>query len=71
MLETDDNEEFVYEITEEIVENALDLIFKGYIGNQLIPFTVAQAKEALLDLIEVIFILYDHFRLIKSRLLSL
>jgi len=53
MLELDDGEDFVGELIDEALNETLDIIYKKYIDKQLLPYTVSQAKEAILTIIDV------------------
>lgn len=53
MIDTDQAQEFVWEIIDEVLNNADKIIFDGYIKRQLIPFTVQEAKTAILHIIDV------------------
>jgi len=53
MLELDDGEDFISDLVEETVSNALSIIYDKYIERQLLPYTISQAKEALLTIIDV------------------
>ena len=55
LLERDDSDEFVTDIVESICNNTLDIIFKNYIQKQLIPYTVCQVKDAIVQIIEVMY----------------
>ena len=59
MLDRDDGEEFIHGIVEEVCSSAMDTIFQNYIQRQLIPYTVTQAKDALLQIIEWQFLARD------------
>ena len=59
MVERDDNDDFISDIIEEISCSALDIIYKAYIDRQLIPFTVCQAKDAIVQIIEWQFLARD------------
>lgn len=59
MLDRDSSEEFVQEIMDEIVLYTMDEIYKKYIDRQLLPFTIAQAKDAILQIIEWEFLARD------------
>lgn len=63
MLEHDDSDDFMQGIVEEICLSALDTIYQNYLQRQLIPFTVLQAKDAMLQIVEVLF----HFMIIRSE----
>lgn len=54
MLDKDGAEDFIEDIVEEIVDTSLDKIYKLYLDRQLLPFTVTMAKDAILQVIEVI-----------------
>ena len=53
MVDHDEGDDFVLELVEELCESALDVIYQNYLQRQLVPFTVLQAKDALLQIIEV------------------
>lgn len=53
MLERDNAEDFIHDIVDEVLGNTMDGIFKIYIERQLLPFTITQAKDAILQIIEV------------------
>ena len=53
MLERDNAEDFIHDIVDEMLGNTMDGIFKIYIERQLLPFTITQAKDAILQIIEV------------------
>lgn len=53
MLELDDGEDFAGELIDEVVANSLTIIYEKYIERQLLPYTISQAKEALLTIIDV------------------
>ena len=57
MLEFDDGEDFIGEVVEEVVASSLNVIYQKYIERQLLPYTISQAKEALLTIIDVSVIL--------------
>jgi len=52
-MDRDDSDEFIADIVEEIYEAADRCIFDLYISRQVVPFTVWQAKDALVQIIEV------------------
>lgn len=56
---TDDSDEFIGSIVEDILEITLDKCYEKYILKQLIPFTVYKAKDELLSLIEWRFLSHD------------
>lgn len=53
MIDADESEDFVAGLVEEVADNALTIIYDKYIERQLIPFTVALAKDAVLQIVEV------------------
>jgi len=59
MLEFDDGEDFIGEVVEEVVANSLSIIYQKYIERQLLPYTISQAKEALLTIIDWRFLACD------------
>ncbi|XP_060071777.1 uncharacterized protein C2orf81 homolog [Ylistrum balloti] len=59
MVEKDGSEEFVEDIIDELVDNTLDVIYDNYVGQQLLPFTVTMAKDAILQIIEWQFLSRD------------
>ena len=59
MIEHDDGDDFLQGIVEEVCASAMDIIYQNYLQKQLIPFTVIQAKDAMLQIIEVILAPYE------------
>jgi len=59
MVERDDGDDFILDLVEEVCENALGQIYQNYLEKQLVPFTVSQAKDALLQIIEWQFLSRD------------
>jgi len=55
MLDRDDGDDFVAELIDELLENVDKLIYTNNIESQLIPYTVSQAKDAILQIIEVFY----------------
>lgn len=53
MLENDDAQEFIWELIDEVVDNADKQIYKKYIEKQTIPYTINEAKNAIVHLIDV------------------
>jgi len=53
MLERDDGDDFIAELIDELLENVDTIIYTKYIESQLVPYTVLQAKNAILQIIEV------------------
>lgn len=54
MLEKDEGDDFIFDIVEEICDNAMKVIYDNYIQRQLLPFTISQARDAILQIIQVI-----------------
>ncbi|XP_069779476.1 uncharacterized protein C2orf81 homolog isoform X2 [Narcine bancroftii] len=59
MVAAEDGENNIMDIIEDIVSQALDQCYNLYIENQLLPFTISQAKDAILQIIEWQFLSYD------------
>ncbi|XP_064633974.1 uncharacterized protein C2orf81 homolog isoform X2 [Lineus longissimus] len=59
MLDKDDGDEFITDIVEDICSNAVSIIYDKYIERQLLPFTILQAKDAILQIIEWQFLMQD------------
>jgi len=53
MLEREDGDDFIAELIDELLENVDSVIYAKYIESQLVPYTVLQAKNAILQIIEV------------------
>ena len=53
MIDKDSSEDVVDRIMEELVDTTMDTIYKMYTERQLLPFTVSQAKDAILSIVEV------------------
>jgi len=53
MLDRDDGDDFVAELIDELMENVDKIIYTNYIESRVIPYTVLQAKDAILQIIEV------------------
>jgi len=53
MLEREDGDDFIAELIDELLENVDSVIYAKYIESQLAPYTVLQAKNAILQIIEV------------------
>jgi len=58
MLERDDGDDFISELIDELLENVDKIIYANYIELRLIPYTVLQAKDAILQIIEVPYALH-------------
>ncbi|XP_038648927.1 uncharacterized protein C2orf81 homolog [Scyliorhinus canicula] len=59
MVANEDSEIHIGDIIDDIVNQALDACYRVYIEKQLLPFTIAQAKEAILQIIEWQFLTHD------------
>lgn len=57
MLDEETEEDFISDILQETVTSALDQIYYKIIEKQIIPYSVNAARELLLDVIEVRFLL--------------
>ena len=53
MLDRDDSGSFVIDLVNDIYSAADKIIYDKYIEDQLIPYTVLQVKDALLQIVEV------------------
>ncbi|XP_032806402.1 uncharacterized protein C2orf81 homolog [Petromyzon marinus] len=63
ILDLEDGEMYVRDLLEELLECTMEECHKIYIQRQLIPFTVSQAKEAFLNVIECRFLARDEGQL--------
>ncbi|XP_067671114.1 uncharacterized protein C2orf81 homolog isoform X1 [Haliotis asinina] len=59
MLDKDGTEDFILDIVDEVVDSTMDMIYKSYIEKQLLPFTISQAKDAILQIIDWQFLARD------------
>ncbi|KAL8563941.1 hypothetical protein ACOMHN_059371 [Nucella lapillus] len=59
MLDRDNGEDYIQDIVNEILNNSMDAIYRQYIDQQLLPFTISQAKDAILQIIEWQFLTRD------------
>ncbi len=55
MLEIDDSQEFIWELIDEIFDNTIKIIYNDYIEKKTIPYTINEAKKAIIHIIDVIF----------------
>ena len=53
MVDRDGSDDFVEDIVDDLVTVTLEKCFDLYISKQLLPFTVSEAKDAILSIIEV------------------
>ncbi len=54
MLEVDDSQEFIWELIDEIFDNTIKIIYTDYIEKNTIPYTINEARKAILHIIDVI-----------------
>lgn len=59
MLDHDDGDEGTGDLVQDIVNSALDIIYANYIEKQLLPYTITQAKDAILQIVEWQFLSRD------------
>lgn len=59
MLDKEDGEDFVVDVVGDIIDSALNVIYDNYIQKQLFPYTVLQARDAILQIIEWQFLARD------------
>lgn len=59
MLDRDGADEFVEEIVDDLISQSLDRCFQLYLERQLLPFTVTQAKDYILSIVEWQFLSRD------------
>lgn len=52
LLDIDESQEFIWELLDECIENANKIIYTNYLDMQTIPFTINEAKKAILHLID-------------------
>lgn len=53
LLDVDESQEFVWDLLDECIENANKQIYQKYLDSQTVPFTINEAKKAILHLIDV------------------
>ena len=73
MLDEETEEDFVFDILQEVVITALDQIYSKIIEERIIPFTVNAAKDLLLEIVEVngSDLIFELFSLVKSVVVGL
>ncbi|XP_059170066.1 uncharacterized protein LOC131951721 isoform X2 [Physella acuta] len=59
VLERDTAEDFAFDLVEEIISKTLSVIYDRHIESQLLPFTISQAKEAIVEIIKWQFLTRD------------
>lgn len=53
MLENDDSQEFVWDIIDEVFDNTIKIIHEKYLERQTIPYTINEARKAILHILDV------------------
>lgn len=53
MVERDGGDDFVMDIMDDLMDQTMKAIYEKYIDRQLLPFTISQAKDAIIEIIEV------------------
>ena len=53
MVDRDEGDDFIEDIVGEVCSSAMKIIYDNYIQKQLLPYTVSQARDALIQIIEV------------------
>ena len=53
MMETDDSQDFIWEILDEVVDNAIKRVYGEYLSRMTIPFTINEARKAIIHIIDV------------------
>ena len=69
MVERDDGEDFVAELLEEWYAGVERIIHDNYIQQQLIPYTISQSKDAILQMIEVSLLYFVLLSVLKFGLM--
>lgn len=64
MLDIDSSQEFIWELIDEIVDNTEKVLYERYIEKQTIPYTINEAKLAILHLIDVILNKFLFFKIL-------
>ncbi|ELU06521.1 hypothetical protein CAPTEDRAFT_218998 [Capitella teleta] len=59
-LDHEEGDEFVLDIVGDVCSSAIDIIFQNYIEKQLVPYTVVQARDAIVQIIEWQFLARDN-----------
>lgn len=60
LLDVDESQEFVWDLLDECIENANKQIYQKYLDSQTVPFTINEAKKAILHLIDVSGIFFNN-----------
>ena len=66
MVDRDEGDDFIEDIVGEVCSSAMKIIYDNYIQKQLLPYTVSQARDALIQIIEVSCLLLVIFFLLKD-----
>lgn len=53
MLDIDDSQEFIWEIIDEVFDNTIKIIHEKYLEKQTIPYTINEARKAILHILDV------------------
>ena len=53
VLDIDESQDFIWELIDEVFDNSIKIIYDKYIESQTIPFTINEAKKAILHIIDV------------------
>ncbi|RUS72337.1 hypothetical protein EGW08_019895 [Elysia chlorotica] len=59
MVDKDGGDDFITDIVDELMQTTMSAIYDKYIQNQLLPFTITQARDALTEIIEWQFLARD------------
>ncbi|XP_056135884.1 uncharacterized protein C2orf81 homolog [Lampris incognitus] len=59
ILRTEEAEDVVGEIVEELLSHVMETCFRGYIQKQLVPYSISRAKDCLIQILEWQFFLRD------------
>jgi Fe-S cluster biosynthesis and repair protein YggX len=59
MLEIEDSQEYVWELIDEVFDNTIKIIYDKYIQKQTIPYTINEARKAILHIIDWQFLTRD------------
>ncbi|XP_043919934.1 uncharacterized protein C2orf81 homolog [Protopterus annectens] len=59
MIAEEEGEEIIAELMDDLMTKVMDECYKVYLVRQLIPFTIAEARDALVQIIEWRFLVHD------------
>ncbi len=68
LLDEETEEDFVTDILQDVITNALDTIYTRIVDSRVIPYTVNAARELLLDVIEVNFFISQPIKYCSCKL---